>query len=267
VLTNIEPGSFLQIAQDFIKKLNRGGEGLEDLIHKDGLRQHNPTIADGFQGLAAALDSCRGRYPIFEVLIGFEAGPYVVLVCAREMSGFQIGIEVFQIIGKKICAHWDNYCHTSQRSVNELRGGSVELKEYSERIIDSLSSQVSSRKVNDFASDFLIGRDLEAKRHFSPIDYKEWRSEEGIFLNRPRELFLKEYGLELSLKYLKVHKVITNGIFALAIVEGVAAGLTTCHFEFLALNRLGIHFRLPIDELVIFPEFRRNANGKFVFPA
>jgi predicted SnoaL-like aldol condensation-catalyzing enzyme len=255
----------MQIAQDFIDGMNSGGDGIEELIHEKGLRQHNPTIGDGFDGLAAALDSCHGRYPSFEVLIGFEAEPYVVLICTREVSGFHLGIEVFQITEGKIRAHWDNYCHTSHRLVDGLRAGVVELREVSQKIIEPLSNAAAGRVVNDFVSDVLIGCDLATGWHLSPVGYKEWKSEAGMFLDRPREQFMKEYGFRLPFNYSKTHKVITNGRFALAVIEGVAAGHSTCHFEFFALDRLGIYFRLPIDELVILPEFRRHSNGKFSF--
>ena len=139
--------SGMAVAKEFLKRMSDGGAGVEVLIHPDGFTQHNPTIGDGVYGLAVALDSCHGHHPKFRVLHEFEAAPYIVMVCTRKMSALHLGIEVFEIRDGKICAHWDNYCHTSARLVDSLGFGIAEVCATSKNIHEPLTIGQAERLV------------------------------------------------------------------------------------------------------------------------
>jgi hypothetical protein len=256
----------IKTAEAFMSSLNSVGAGLPELIHPKGLIQHNPALGDGLYGLALALQDREHQPYYFEVLLAFEAEPFVVLICTREAQDVHLGVELLRFEDGRIREHWDNYCVTSPSIIRSLQMHLKLLQKVHEPSIHRSPLSRARQITTAFLTEGVIKRQADALWHLAPGGYKEWHAEAGLLTNSVRE-HARNAQSAWIFNVVRLHAVISDGHFAVGVSEGRSGSCTTCHFDFFVLGESGIVFRLPIDEIVPLPVLHRNPNGKFGLPA
>lgn len=91
--------------------VNGEADKMTDYVSTETYIQHNPSVADGLDGLGAALEAMAAQgqtmtYQKVHKLIG--SGNFVVALSAMNMAGTDMAaIDIFRVEDDKIVEHWD----------------------------------------------------------------------------------------------------------------------------------------------------------------
>jgi predicted SnoaL-like aldol condensation-catalyzing enzyme len=89
----------------------------------DGYRQHNPTAADGKEGLKAFLTYLKTNFPQThsEITASFADGDYVILRVHAVRTPGTLGnaiVDIFRLEKGKVVEHWDSVQPIPDKSAN-----------------------------------------------------------------------------------------------------------------------------------------------------
>ena len=245
-----------------LKSIETGDSAPVAVINPAKYIQHNLGIKDGLAGFGEALTALPAGSARVNTVRAFQDGDYVFAHTDYNFFGPKIGFDVFRFEDGKIVEHWDNLQEkpaTPNPSGHTMINGATELK-------DLDKTEANKQLVAQFVSDVLMGKAPEKlTSYFDGDKYIQHNPAiaDGLSgLGAALEAMAKQ---GVAMVYSRVHKVLGEGNFVLAISEGSFAGKTVAFYDLFRVEGGKIAEHWDVVEPVLPADQHQNQNGKFGF--
>ena len=246
--------------QALLEAIETGDPGPFAIIHPDRYVQHNLQIPDGADGIAGVLQHKPPQGFKARVVRVFEDGPFVVAHTEYDFFGPKVGFDVFQFEDARIVEHWDNLADVQPRN----RSGRSQFDGPTE-VQDRGRTQANKDLVRRFIEDnWIAGKETgldyvhPTYLQHNPLGADGWDSFLAALAG------MRTQGIAMS--FTRIHQVIGEGNFVLAMSEGVYGphgGAPTSFYDLFRLEAGKIAEHWDVIELILPRGQWRHANGKF----
>ncbi|MEM1414494.1 MAG: nuclear transport factor 2 family protein [Myxococcota bacterium] len=238
-----------ELVVGLLKGLETGDPASVAVVDEAKYIQHNPQTHEGSEGLAALFARLAKTNPRVNVVRIFADGDYVFGHTEYDFATRRIGFEVFRFEGERAVEHWDNI--QPRKGPNpagrSMVDGPTEAREL-ER------TEENRARVRRFVEEVLVaggeGWDVVA----------EDLVQHDPALPDGRAAF--RAALE-GVTYRRLHRVLAEGSFVLAVSEGERAGVHTAFYDLFRVADGALVEYWNTVEAVPPPSEWKNANGKF----
>lgn len=245
-----------------LKSIETGDSAPVAVINPAKYIQHNLGIKDGLAGFGEALAALPAGSARVNTVRAFQDGDYVFAHTDYNFFGPKIGFDVFRFEDGKIVEHWDNLQEkpaTPNPSGHTMIDGATELK-------DLDKTEANKELVAQFVSDVLMGKAPgKLTSYFDGDKYIQHNPAiaDGLSgLGVALEAMAKQ---GVAMVYSRVHKVLGEGNFVLAISEGSFAGKAVTFYDLFRVEGGKIAEHWDVVEPVLPADQHQNQNGKFGF--
>ena len=230
-----------------LKGIETGDPKAAEVVNPSKYIQHNPQTHEGSEGLAALFKRLSKTSPRVNIVRIFSDGDYVFAHTEYDFASSKVGFEVFRFEGDQVVEHWDNI--QERRGPNEA---GLSMVDGPTEVTDIGETEASRQLVRRFVEEVLVGRRFdELAVHVDEERFAE-HSPGGSRIDG-----------HAPVEYVRLHRVLAEGTFALAVSEGSRDGTHSAFYDL---------FRVAGGKLVehwdtveaIAPESEwKNDNGKF----
>ena len=227
-----------------LKSIETGESAPVAVINPEKYIQHNLGIKDGLAGFGEALAALPAGSARVNTVRVLQDGDFVIAHTDYNFFGPKIGFDIFRFEGGKIVEHWDNLQEkpaTPNPSGHTMIDGTTEVK-------DLDKTEENKKLVALFVSDVLQGKAPERLTSYFDGAALEAMAKQGI-----------------AMTYDRVHKVLGEGNFVLAISEGSFGGKAVTFYDLFRVEGGKIAEHWDVVEPVLPAEQHQNKNGKFGF--
>ena len=221
--------------------------------------QHNLSVADGLAGFGDLMQHAPPQGFKAKVVRAFQEGDYVFTHTEYDFFGPKIGFDVFRFEDGLIVEHWDNLLEVQppNPSGRTQTDGATD-------ITDKEKASSNKQVVKDLLQNvFMNGQMDKIANYISPTTYLQHNPNipDGLDgLGSAMQMMAKN---GMTMAYDKIHKVLGEGNFVLAMSEGKLGGKPTAFYDLfrLADGQIVEHW----DVIAPIPpksEWKNN-NGKF----
>ncbi len=239
-----------------LKGIETGDPDSVTVVNEARYIQHNPETHEGSEGLAALFARLAKTSPKVNILRAFEDGDYVFAHTEYDFGSPKVGFEVFRFEGEQTVEHWDNIQPREgpNSSGREMVDGPIEA-------VDLDMTEANRQRVRRYTETVLVGR------RFGQL--AEYVDSDGFIQHSPRigdGLVSLRAALEDpadALRYDRVHRVLAEGSFVLAVSEGTFRGAHSAFYDLyrVADGKLVEHWD-TVETVPPRSEWK-NDNGKF----
>ncbi len=256
-MTNIEKA--LELINTFA---NGDSQKAASLLANDYI-QHNlayQTGRDAFVGSVEYLASAPVKTTVQNIR-AFEDGDKVFLQTVYNFAGAgeQVAFDVFRFEDGQIAEHWDNLAAKAEPNPS----GHTQIDGYQE-INDFDKTEANRELVKNFLYDVMQGKNPEkTPDYFKGDTYIQHNTgiADGLSgLSAALEALGKQ-GIQMI--YDKVHQVLAQGNFVLAISEGTFGGVPTSYYDLWRVENGKIAEHWDVMETISDKATWQNTNGKF----
>lgn len=230
----------------------------------DGYIQHNlayGTGADAFVGSVEYLASAPEKTTVNNIR-AFEDGDKVFLQTVYNFAGAgeQVAFDIFRFDEEgKIAEHWDNLAALAESnpSGHTQTDGTTE-------IADLDKTEENRQLVENFLYDVMQGNNLDkTPEYFEGDTYIQHNTgiADGVSGLNEALAAMAEQGI--SMVYDKVHMVLAQGNFVLAVSEGTFADEQTSYYDLWRVENGKIAEHWDVMETIADESTWQNQNGKF----
>lgn len=242
-----------------LKGIETGDPDAVSVISPRQYIQHNPQTQTGRDGLAALFARLSKTSPKVNIVRAFSDGDFVFGHTEYDFETRRIGFEVFRFEGDLAVEHWDNIQPRQgpNPSGHSMVDGPTEAADFD-------LTEANRGLVRDFVERVRIAGEIETLDAFvCTTDYTEHHPN-GVdgFAGLKSRLEDAANGSE-SLVYRRLHRVLAQGNFALAVSEGSRASVHTSFYDLYRVDADKIVEHWDTIEAVAPPEEWENENGKF----
>ncbi len=245
-----------------LKSIETGESAPVAVINPEKYIQHNPSIKDGLTGFGEALAALPAGSARVHTVRVLQDGDFVIAHTDYNFFGPKIGFDIFRFENGKIVEHWDNLQEkpaTANPSGHSMIDGTTEVK-------DLDKTEANKKLVAQFVSDVLQGNAPEKlTSYFDGDKYIQHNPTiaDGLSgLGAALEAMAKQ---GIAMTYDRVHKVLGEGNFVLAISEGSFAGKAVTFYDLFRVEAGKIAEHWDVVEPVLPADQHQNKNGKFGF--
>jgi predicted SnoaL-like aldol condensation-catalyzing enzyme len=242
-----------------LKGIETGDPDAVSVISPTQYIQHNPQTQTGRGGLAALFARLSKTSPRVNIVRGFADGDFVFGHTEYDFSSRRVGFEVFRFEGDSTVEHWDNIQPRlgPNPSGHSMVDGPTEATDFDR-------TEANRALVRGFVERVRIAGDIEALDTFVSRDQYTEHHPNGVDGFAPLELLLEATAsASEALVYHRLHRVLAQGSFALAVSEGSRAGAHTAFYDLYRVEANKIVEHWDTIEAVAPPEEWKNDNGKF----
>lgn len=251
-----------QQVSSLLKAIETGEAGPVAAINPTNYIQHNLAVADGLAGFGAVLQALpKGSARANPVRV-FQDGNYVFAHTDYNFFGPKVGFDIFRFEDGKIVEHWDNLQEkpaAANPSGRTMIDGPTVAKDI-ERTAENKALVAS------FLDDILVnGRMDKIGLYIGADNYLQHNPQiaDGLSgLGAALEAMAKA---GVTMKYEKVHKVLGEGNFVLAVSEGLFAGKPTSFYDLFRVEGGKVVEHWDTIEAIPAKADWKNGNGKFGF--
>lgn len=245
---------------DLLKSIETGEPGPGAIINPNHYTQHNLSVSDGLAGFGAVLQQLPARSARVNTVRVFEDGDYVFAHTDYNFFGPKIGFDIFRFEDGRIVEHWDNL----QDTPSQPNPSGRTMIDGASEIADLDKTDTNKAVVKGFVDEVLSQRRLErAQAYVDPATYLQHNPHAGDGVEAMIASFRKLDASGSPHRYFRIHKLLGEGNFVLAVSEGVAGDTPTAFYDLfrLADGRIVEHW----DVLQTIPPRSewKNDNGKF----
>ena len=245
-----------------LKSIETGESAPVAVINPEKYIQHNPSIKDGLAGFGEALAALPAGSARVHTVRVLQDGDFVIAHTDYNFFGPKIGFDIFRFEDGKIVEHWDNLQEkpaTANPSGHSMIDGATEVK-------DLDKTEANKKLVAQFVSDVLQGNAPEKLTSY--FDGDKYIQHNPAIADGLSGLGAALEAMErqgIAMTYDRVHKVLGEGNFVLAISEGSFAGKAVTFYDLFRVEAGKIAEHWDVVEPVLPADQHQNKNGKFGF--
>jgi nuclear transport factor 2 (NTF2) superfamily protein/predicted SnoaL-like aldol condensation-catalyzing enzyme len=244
-----------------LKAIETGAAEPLAIINPDKYTQHNLAAADGLAGLRVLLAALpEGSAHVSTVRV-FEDGDYVFAHTDYNFFGPKAGFDIFRFENGKIVEHWDNLQETVRPNLSGhgMIDGPTEPR-------DQDKTYANKELVRAFVDDILVkGRMEKLAGYFDAGKYIQHNPQIADNLSGLGSALQAMADRGITMKYDRVHKVLGEGNFVLAVSEGAFGGKQTSFYDLFRVENGKLAEHWDTAETIPSREQWKNGNGKFGF--
>ena len=216
-----------------LESLETGAHEPISYINPEKYIQHNLAVGDGLEGFGAIMKNAPEGGFKAKVVRAFEDKEYVFTHTEYDFFGPKIGFDVFRFEQGKIVEHWDNLIDVqpANPSGHTQTDGETSLTD-----LDKTAS--NKALVRNFVEEVLLNHQMDkVTSYINPEKYIQHNPAVADGLEGFGEAmkYFAENGLVME--YSKLHKVLGQGNFVLAISEGTfGKGAPTSFYDLFRLE-------------------------------
>lgn len=243
-----------------LNSFNTGDTAPIAYINPDNYVQHNLDVADGLAGFGAVMQNAPPQGFGADIHRAFADGDYVILHTEYEFFGPKAGFDVFRFEDGLIVEHWDNLTEITPPNPS----GRTQFDGATE-ITDIEKTEENKAVVKGFIENVLLGGQIDSvASYINPEDYKQHNSvvADGLDGFGAAMQSFAENGLVME--YHKLHKVLGQGNFVLAMSEGkFGKGEHVAYYDLFRLEDGKIVEHWDVIQPIPAQSEWKNSNGKF----
>jgi len=242
-----------------LNSFNTGDQTPISYINPEKYIQHNLAVGDGLAGFGAVMQHAPPQGFKAKVVRAFEDGDFVVTHTEYDFFGPKVGFDVFRFEEGLIVEHWDNLTEITPPNPSgrtQFDGATT--------ITDQNKTAANKALVNDFIKVILMNGEMDKLGLYFDGDHYIQHNPaiaDGLSgLGAGLEAMGKA---GITMEYHKIHKVLGEGNFVLAMSEGTFGGKPTAYYDLFRVEdgKIAEHWDIISD---IPPrEEWKNENGKF----
>ncbi len=242
-----------------LKSIETGDSAPAGYINPNKYIQHNLGVADGLAGFGALLAQLPPNSAKVNTVRAFQDGAFVFTHTEYNFFGPKIGFDIFRFEDGKIVEHWDNLQETAKPnpSGHTMIDGAKEIK-------DLDKTEANKTLVKNFIDDILVNGKMEKLAGYyygdNYIQHNPLIPDQLSGLGKALSEWAKQ---GITLKYDKIHKVLGEGNFVLAVSEGNLAGKHNSFYDLFRIENGKIAEHWDTIEEIPQKENWKNNNGKF----
>ncbi len=242
-----------------LKGIETGDPAAVAVISPDTYIQHNPQTHEGREGLAALFQRLSKSNPRVNVVRAFEDGDHVFAHTEYDFATRRIGFEVFRFENGLAVEHWDNI--QPRRGPNPSGHSMVDGPT---EAADLARTEANRELVRGFVERVLVRRRLDTLAQ--DIDGARFTQhnphiEDGVAALRAALDATSDDGRRIT--YDRLHRVLAQGNFVLAVSEGSLAGVHSAFYDLFRVADGKIVEHWDTVEAVPPRSAWQNDNGKF----
>lgn len=243
-----------------LKSIETGAEEPVGYMNPNKYIQHNLGVADGLEGFGALLQQLPPNSAKVNTVRAFQDGDYVFAQTDYNFFGPKIGFDIFRFEDGKIVEHWDNLQERPENpnpSGHTMVDGATEIK-------DLDKTETNKTLVRNFVDDILVNGKMEKLAgYFDGDNYIQHNPQIADGLSGLGKALEYMASQGITMKYDKIHKVLGEGNFVLAVSEGSFAGEHTSFYDLFRVENGKIAEHWDVIETIAPQSEWKNSNGKF----
>lgn len=244
-----------------LTSLETGDQSAIAYINPQKYIQHNLAVGDGLEGFGAVVANApQGGFKA-KVVRAYEDGDFVFTHTEYDFFGDKVGFDVFRFEDGLIVEHWDNLLEKAQPnpSGHTQTDGPTEASD-----LDKTTE--SKELVSKFIDDILVNGKMNLVANYFEGDHYIQHNPmvaDGLSgLGQALEAMAQQ---GVTMVYDKVHKVLGEGDFVLAISEGSFGGTHSSYYDLFRIENGKIAEHWDVVEPILPESEHKNNNGKFNF--
>jgi predicted SnoaL-like aldol condensation-catalyzing enzyme len=244
-----------------LASLETGDQTAITYINPNKYIQHNLAVADGLAGFGEVMKHAPEGGFKAKVVRSFQDGDYTFSHTIYDFFGPKVGFDIFRFEDGKIVEHWDNLAELTPAnpSGHTQTDGTTEIK-------DLDKTEANKAIVDEFLNTVLVNGEFDKMaNYFDGDNYIQHNSMIGDGLSGLGKALEDMAKNGVTMVYDKVHKVLGEGNFVLAVSEGKFAGAHTSFYDLFRIENGKIAEHWDIIETILPEADRKNTNGKFNF--
>lgn len=243
-----------------LKGIETGDPAAVSVISPSKYIQHNPQTQTGREGLAALFARLSKTSPRVNIVRAFSDGDFVFGHTEYDFASRRIGFEVFRFEGDLAVEHWDNI---QPREGPNAAGHS--MVDGPTHAVDLDRTESNRVLVRGFIEAVRIAREVAAlDEYVSAGEYTEHHPQgRGDGIDALREMIEARTPAAEAVSYQRLHRVLAQGNFALAVSEGTRGGAHSAFYDLYRIDTGRIVEHWNTTEAVAPPDEWQNQNGKF----
>lgn len=247
-------------AVELLKSIETGTKQAIQYINADKYIQHNLAVADGLDGFGAVLQQLPPNSAKVNTKRVFEDNEFVFTHTEYNFFGPKIGFDIFRFEDGKIVEHWDNL----QETPSSPNPSGRSMIDGQSSIEDKDKTESNKKLVKTFLEDILVNGKMEKlASYFDGDNYIQHNPQIGDGLSGLGHALQYMESQGISMKYDKIHKVLGEGNFVLAVSEGTFADKHTSFYDLFRIENGKIAEHWDVIETIAPKETWKHNNGKF----
>ena len=242
-----------------LKSIETGDPAPIAVVNQEKYIQHNPQTHEGSEGLEALFKRLSKTSPRVNIVRAFEDGDYVFAHTEYDFAKSNIGFEVFRFEGDRVVEHWDNI----QQRQGPNQSGHIMVDGPTEAT-DLALTETNRQIVRAFVDDVLVRHQLQELECFiDEARFTQHNPQIADGLSALRSALERQSGAGFVIAYDRIHRVLAEGNFVLAVSEGSLDGVHSSFYDLFRVDggKLVEHWE-TIEAIPPRSEWK-NDNGKF----
>jgi predicted SnoaL-like aldol condensation-catalyzing enzyme len=244
-----------------LKAMETGDRAPFGVISRQKYIQHNVGLEDGVAALEKALASIPpGKVRVRTARV-FQDGDYVVTHNEYEFFGPKVGFDIYRFENGNIVEHWDNLQEIPSKpnpSGRTLIDGPTEVK-------DLDKTERNKKLIRQYLDDISSGKMDRLATYFDGDRYVQHNPMLADGLSGLMKGMQEMAKAGITASYDRVHKVLGEGNFVVAVSEGKFNGRPTSFYDMWRIENGKIVEHWDILETIPPRAEWKNMNGKFGF--
>lgn len=243
-----------------LNSFNTGDATPVSYINPTKYIQHNLAVADGLEGFGEIMQHAPPQGFKANVIRAFQDGEYVFTHTEYDFFGPKAAFDVFRFEDGKIVEHWDNLIEVQKPNPS----GRTQF-DGSTEVTDLDKTAANKKVVQGFIENVLLGHEMDkVTTYINPEKYLQHNPAvaDGLEGFGAAMKYFADNGLVME--YTKLHKVLGQGNFVLAMSEGkFGKGEHTAFYDLFRLENGQIVEHWDVISTIPPQSEWKNENGKF----
>ncbi|WP_282636867.1 nuclear transport factor 2 family protein [Sphingobacterium thalpophilum] len=230
------------------------------LINPQSYKQHNPHVATGLQAILDLHEQMPMDKVYTNVVRKFQDGDFGFVHVDYFLFEPTVAFDIHRFENGVSVEHWDNL----QLNPKKLNKSGRTMTDGKTKAIDHHKTEQNKSLVTGYVQDILIDRKLELlPKYFKADKLIQHNPDMGDGVQEFLHVLEQWENEGKPQTYIKLHKVLGEGNFVLALSEGFFKGDHVAFYDLYRVEDDKIVEHWDVIEAIPEPEKRKNDNGKF----